>query len=130
MKKLTLLAASAVSLLLLTGCAAKSGNETLGQMEKGQIEKKIIKGKTTKAEIVAMFGSPQYTDLDTNGNEKWSYNYYRADGKLVNYIPVLNSLTAGTNNSSKSLTILFNGKGVVKNYTSTNSKTETNTGLF
>ena len=40
----------------------------------GTVKKEIIKNKTTQAEIMQLFGSPNLMTLDGDGNEVWNYN--------------------------------------------------------
>lgn len=116
--------------LLISGCAVKTGNETLGEMEKSQLEQQIIKGKSTKQEVKSLLGDPDKTDFDNNSLEKWTYAHTRKDMKAVNYIPVANWFVAGTNDTTKSLVIVFDDSGVVKNYIVSDAKGETKGGLF
>lgn len=119
----------ALGTALLSGCAVKTGNETLGKYEKHQIDEQITKGKSTKDEVRAMLGDPDKTDLE-NGMEKWTYTHKRADSKAINYIPVANWFVHGTNDTTKTVVILFDEKDVVKNYINTDAKGETKGGLF
>lgn len=128
MKKL--IACVAVTALMFSGCALKSGNDALGKMDKTQVSNGIKKGKSTKEDVKAIFGDPEQVDLDNNGNEKWTYSYDHRDDKLINYIPYANSLAGGTNDKKKMLVILFSSHGVVKNYALSDSKGETKVGLF
>lgn len=130
MQKVSLLAVLAVSVLTMTGCAVKTGNENLGKMEKSQIDQQIIKGKSTKEDVKAMLGDPDKTDFDNNSNEKWTYIHTRKSAKGVNYVPVVNWFVAGTNDTTKTLIVLFNDNGVVKNYIASSAEGETKGGLF
>lgn len=116
--------------ILTTGCAVKTGNETLGKMEKTQIDQQIVKGKSTKSDVKAMLGDPDKTDFDNNSNEKWTYVHTRKSAKGVNYVPVVNWFVAGTNDTTKTLIVLFDDSGVVKNYISSSADGETKAGLF
>jgi outer membrane protein assembly factor BamE (lipoprotein component of BamABCDE complex) len=130
MKYPILIAISAVVAMTMTGCAVKAGNETLGKMDKSQIEHSIVKGKSTKSDVKSLFGDPDKTDFDNNGNEKWTYTHVRKDAKAVNYIPVANWFVAGTNDTTKSLIVLFSDNGVVKNFINSDAKGETKGGLL
>ena len=120
----------AISALLISGCAMKTGNENLGKMEKNQIDQQIIKGKSTKENVKAMFGDPDKTDFDNNGNEKWTYEHTRKSAKGVNFVPVVNWFVAGTNDIKKTLIVLFDDIGIVKNYIASSAEGETKGGLF
>jgi len=130
MKKLVFTSLVAFSAIMISGCAVKAGNEALGKMEKSQIETQLIKGKSTKADVKAMLGDPDKTDFDNNSLEKWTYIHVRKDLKAVNYIPVANWFVQGTNDTTKTLVVLFDDNGVVKNYINSDAKGETKGGLL
>lgn len=130
MKKISLFAAVAIAALSISGCAVKTGNETLGKMEKTELDRGIVKGKSSKEDVKAMLGDPDKTDFDNSGNEKWTYTHTRKDAKAVNYVPVVNWFVAGTNDTTKSLIVLFADNGIVKNYIVSDAKGETKGGLF
>ncbi len=119
-----------VSSLAFSGCAVKTGNETLGKMDKTQLDRGIAKGKSTKDDVKAMLGDPDKTDFDNNGNEKWSYIHVRKDIKAVNFIPLVSLFVQGTNDTTKTLVVLFDDKGYVKNYIASDAHGETKGGLF
>jgi outer membrane protein assembly factor BamE (lipoprotein component of BamABCDE complex) len=114
---------------LATGCAVKSGNEKLEDSTNESIGKMIIKDKTTKSNVKELLGEPQKVDFLSNGLEKWEYSHLRKASKGVNYIPVANWFVGGTNDTTKTLVILFEGD-VVKNYTTAVAEGETKAGLF
>lgn len=130
LRKISTVSLLVASLVLSSGCAVKTGNETLGEMEKSQLEQQIIKGKSTKQEVKSLLGDPDKTDFDNNSLEKWTYAHTRKDMKAVNYIPVANWFVAGTNDTTKSLVIVFDDSGVVKNYIVSDAKGETKGGLL
>lgn len=117
--------------IALAGCTAvKTGNEKLGELKKSEISEIIIKGKTTKADIQAVFGDPDKTDFDNNSLEKWTYNHIRKQAKGINYVPVVNWFVSGTNDTTRSLVIVFNEDNTVKNYINSDAAGETKGGLF
>jgi outer membrane protein assembly factor BamE (lipoprotein component of BamABCDE complex) len=116
--------------LLMSGCAVKVGNETLGKVEKTQIDSTIVKGKSTKEDIKTFMGDTDKTDFDNNGNEKWVYTHVRKEAKFTNYIPIVDLFARGTNDTTKTLVVLFDDRGIVKNYIASDAKGETKGGLF
>lgn len=129
MKK-TLVIAIVSSTLLMSGCAVKTGNEVLGKMEKSQIDSQIVRGKSTKSDVKNLMGDPDKTDFDNNGNEKWVYTHVRKDAKAINYVPVANWFVQGTNDTIRTMVVLFSDDGVVKNYILSDAKGETKGGLL
>lgn len=115
---------------MFSGCAGKTGNEKLAELPKEQIGQQIVNGKTTKDEVKSFLGDPESIDFDPNGLEKWTYKHTRKQEKAINYVPVANWFVGGTNDTTKSLVILFDEKGVVKNHAVSEAKGETKVGLF
>jgi outer membrane protein assembly factor BamE (lipoprotein component of BamABCDE complex) len=130
MKKILIVSIVASTALMMSGCAVKSGNETLGKLEKNQVEQGIVKGKTTKNDVKAMLGDPDKTDFDNNSLEKWTYVHVRRDVKAVNFVPVVNWFVQGTNDTTKTLVVLFDDNGIVKNFINSDAKGETKGGLL
>ena len=115
---------------LVTGCAVKSGNDKLEDTTNESISKIIVKDKSTKSNVKELLGEPQKIDFISNGLvEKWEYSHIRKAAKAVNYVPVANWFIGGTNDTTKTLVILFEGD-VVKNYTTAVAEGETKAGLF
>lgn len=129
MKSIKLAAALLMCASLVTGCAVKSGNEKLEDVSSESVAKTIIKEKTTKTNVKELYGEPQKVDFLANGLEKWEYSHLRKAGKAVNYIPVANWVVGGTNDTTKTLVILFDGD-IVKNYSVAIAEGETKGGLL
>ena len=129
MTKTLKLASSLLCASLATGCAVKSGNDKLEDNTNESISKMITKEKSTKSNIKELLGEPQKVDFLANGLEKWEYSHLRKAAKAVNYVPVANWFVGGTNDTTKTLVILFEGD-VVKNYTTAVAEGETKAGLF
>ncbi len=118
-----------VAALAMAGCAS-TGNKVLKNETAETVAAKIHKGKTTKDEVRAMFGGPLTTSFTDNGNEIWKYEFTKAHAKAVNFIPVVSMFKSGSEGTKKELTIFFDSNGIVKNYTMSTSKVETDTGWF
>ncbi|MGD9971027.1 MAG: outer membrane protein assembly factor BamE [Sulfuricurvum sp.] len=130
MTKTLILSLLATTALLTSGCAVKTGNEVLGKMEKSQIDSQIVRGKSTKSDVKNLMGDPDKTDFDNNGNEKWVYTHVRKDAKAINYVPVANWFVQGTNDTIRTMVVLFSDDGIVKNYILSDAKGETKGGLL
>lgn len=125
--KLTVLAIGMAS--LFNACAVKSGNEKLEKMERKDISSMITKGKTTKSGVVSMFGEPQETDFMQDGRQKWKYTFLAKREKGINYVPVVNWFTRGTNDETKTLLVLFKGD-IVDDFIFSKSLGETKAGAL
>ena len=67
--------------IVLVICAALTGcvnppqplTERNSQLTQGNVQMNLIVGKTTKAEVIEHFGSPNITTRDGAGREVWTY---------------------------------------------------------
>jgi hypothetical protein len=116
-----------VLLTALLGCTTLN-NQNLQKDTELLLSQKVIAGKTTKDEIQALFSSPTFATFDAGG-EVWKYevsennpqidthkNSVDWHGTPINNAPVFQSTRA----IKKQLVILFDEKGVVKNYSYSN----------
>lgn len=129
MKKIAMVGLSFVVCgALFTGCAVKTGNDKLQDVTQTSVTEMIKNGKTTKSEIKEKLGEPTNIDFTDAGLEKWEYNHKRSVGKGINYVPVVNWFVKGTNDTKKTLVVLFEGD-TVKNHSFSSSEGETMGGL-
>ncbi len=115
--------------LAVAGCASV-GNEQIRSESQATVDQKLVKGKTTKAEVVAIFGSADETSFTDSGNEIWRYRHVVATAKAVNFIPFINMFAAGADEQKKEIVILFDKNGVVSNYTFSATQGEVRQGIF
>ena len=73
MKYLVMMICAAV---MLTGCVANSTKpQVTGKPFDYTLVNQIEKGKSTKADVEALFGKPYYTAVGENGKSTWTYSY-------------------------------------------------------
>lgn len=63
--------------LTLAGCSSV-GNQSLKNETQESVKTKIVKGKTTKQDVLASFGEPDSRSL-IDGEEQWSYDLLPVD---------------------------------------------------
>lgn len=129
MKKVLVLLCTIMSVNMLAGCGAKSGHSFLEKMTHQQAASYLIKGKTTREQVRSYFGDPEDIDYFPGGNEIWVYKFKRSVEKGSNYIPIIGAFTAGTNDTTKKLKIIFDKNGRVATYSMSQAKGETKVGL-
>lgn len=130
MKRFLLLGSTAVLVAsLITGCAVKTGNDKLQEVTNENIDSVIKNGVSTKTEVKSKLGGPGKIDFLNNGLEKWEYDHTLKVEKGVNYVPVVNWFVKGTDDTKKSLIILFDGD-IVKTHTFSTENGETMGGLI
>lgn len=130
MTTVKIISAVLAGVLLMSGCAATAGNQKLGTMEKSQLKAGIIKGKSTKNDVIALLGETDKVTPTKDGGEIWTYSFARASLKPAGYIPLVNMFYSGTNNTTKIVVAEFDANGVVKEMITKESESETKRGLF
>ena len=126
--KFAVLAFVAVA-LTISGCASV-GNETLRAESETSVKAKIVEGKTTKADIKQMFGSPMKTTFTDGGMEVWSYEFSKVSADAISFIPIVNLFGASSSGTKKELVALFDSNGILKRYSMSESDVKQKTGLF
>lgn len=112
-----LIAAALALSIGLTGCA--TGNTSLSTESRGTLQQKLVKGKTTKSDVVSNFGEPSERGSE-GGKEYWAYQFAQSSAK--SFIPFATLATGSSGTTGKYLRIYFDKKGVVDNYTMSESK--------
>lgn len=109
---------------LLTGCIAfpAEGDPTQkSNLTSGMVKKEIIKGKTTQAEVLELFGSPNLVTKNRDNDEVWNYNRMSyetkagADGVGIIFWRGSRAMTT-TTTKSFDLILIFNKNDIVKDY--------------
>lgn len=96
--------------LNLNGCATTS--YSVGKDFSSENADKIVKGKTTRNQLVTMFGQPFSKTVMSENEEKWIYTYSSGTAKAQSYVVGMKVKTTG---SQKTLDILLKN-GIVTNY--------------
>lgn len=118
MKKINITVLIAIfSLAALSGCA--TGNTSISNESNTTIQQKIVKGKTTKADLQAAYGEPSETGV-SEGKEYWAYQMARTSG--IGMIPFASFVTGSNGISGKYLRINFDKKGIVDSYALSETK--------
>lgn len=113
--------------MLSVGCASV-GNVAIKEQSQQTIENSITKGKTTKQDVINAFGSADSVSFTDGGNEVWTYRHSKSKPMARNFIPY-NVFSQGANIQTKELVVLFDGQGVVTNYTFRETANQSKIGL-
>ena len=115
--------------LIIAGCIS-SGNQELKKHDESSIASIIVKGKTSKADVKAIFGDPSDIDFDNHGREKWTYTHTKGNVKAENFIPVVSMFRSGVDTQTKKLVIIFDREtGIVYDYLTSSAKEEIKHGI-
>jgi hypothetical protein len=79
MRNFTLL----ITFLFIGGCASTAGNQSIKNETQQSMASKIIKGRTTKQDILQQFGEPtRKTAVDSN-EDMWFYSIMNSNMSAV-----------------------------------------------
>ena len=117
---------------LLIGCVSppKPLTEKNSQLTQGNVQMNLVVGKTTKAEVLENFGSPNITTRDGAGREVWSYQraaQVAQSSSQQGYWTIIlagqSSSASGFESSSRMVTLIikFDEKDVVVDFRSRTS---------
>lgn len=110
----------------MLGCVS-AGNKHLKNESETSVQTKIKEGKTTKAQVKQMFGSPDSVNFTDNGKEVWKYTFAKMKVSGKSFIPFYGLFHNGASGTKKELTILFDGD-VIQKYTMSESAVESKSG--
>lgn len=97
--------------LISNGCVHAYGTKAASNM---QARSQIVKGKTTKQEVLRLLGAPTgKTDMGEQG-EMWRYTYSRTNVRASTFIPIVGAFAGGVDTHTHDMSIGFDTNGVVK----------------
>lgn len=121
-------AGALLTLIVLSGCASTAGNQSIKNETQQSIASKIIKGRTTKQDILQEFGEPtRKTAVDSN-EDMWFYSIMNSNMSAMSYIPIVGLFSNETDMKSKALTVTFEGDKV-ENWSFSESNDSVHNGL-
>lgn len=116
--KKTMLVAIACGVLLLgmVGCTYKHGDEAIRHTSQEDLKRALVVGETTKDMVLANYGTPSSTGMESNGNEVWNYNYGEAKQSGLAYVPIIGIFAPPPKSTGKTISITFGSNGKVLSY--------------
>jgi hypothetical protein len=121
-------AALAMVLVTLGGCAS-GGNEVLKQQDTATVNQFVVDGKTTRDEVLRIYGSPTQSSFLNEKNEIFTYRWARATSQGQNFIPIVGAFARAYDVHKKQLVIIFNEQNVVARHTMTDVNDSIKAGL-
>jgi outer membrane protein assembly factor BamE (lipoprotein component of BamABCDE complex) len=95
---------------MVAGCFSMGNKQIMDSSRTSQIQE----GKTTKSEVMGLLGEPNHTQPMPNGEEMWTYTYHKSTTRPTTFIPVVGLFAGGADMKSKTLSLTFDGDGVLK----------------
>lgn len=113
--------------LMLAACATTSSNKAKSNLTYGMIKSKVKKGKTSQAEIVKIFGSPNIVSKNKKGLEVWTYSRQATQSKSGGGFGTLgivgkSSAYSNTSTSSFDFIVTFDKNDIVVDYSVVSAK--------
>ncbi len=120
--------------IFICGCATlKPDYPTKNNLTFGMAKKNLIKGQTTQAEVLSLFGAPNITTKNKSGEEVWTYDKVSvskediaagigigggglAGGGVMGGAASVSGSSSSTSSRSITLIITFGNKDIVKDY--------------
>jgi outer membrane protein assembly factor BamE (lipoprotein component of BamABCDE complex) len=109
------IAALMLVMSLLGGCATVESGKSFDETRMSEIRK----GKTTKQDIIAMFGSPGGTSTDDQGHDILTYQHSTTKGSMspMAFVPLIGLFFMNTKEESETRTLTVTLKNdVVEKY--------------
>lgn len=127
--KISYLIGTLITVSFLSGCAS-GGNEILRKESENSVKQKIVEGKTSKAEVKSLFGSPLKTSFTDGGLEIWNYEFSNVSADAISYVPIVSMFGGSSSGKKKELVFMFDLNNIVKRYSMSESDVTHKTGLF
>lgn len=108
--------------LLIAGCASYAKkDESNTTLTAGRVKMEIVKGKTTQADILKIFGSPNIVTKNRDNDEVWNYNrmsYEALYGSDSGWLIFWGGSRAMSSTTTKSfdLIIIYDNNDVERDY--------------
>lgn len=100
---------------LLGGCAS-GGNRVLDTVNNGDLDRQLMHGYATKADVRNRMGDPLAVSFTDSGNEIWRYEFTDVHATATSFIPVVNWFSSGVEGYRKELVVFFDKSGKVQNH--------------
>lgn len=102
---------AAMIAVLAAACGATSGM----RIESNDLSA-IQKGRSTKSEMIAKYGEPTETTLDSSGKETliWYHTQTKTDAKT--FIPIAGIFLGGGTSETTTLKVMLDKRGIVSDY--------------
>ncbi len=108
--------------VLLAGCAS------VGTPIDVSATSQLVKGKSTEADAIRIFGPPSHKTLNSEGNVMMMWIHTTASAKPESFIPIVGAFAGGTDVRQQTLTILVGKDGRIVNWTSNDSRQDVGIG--
>ena len=115
-----------MALVVVLGCKTASENTQRplnSEMTQGNVQMHLVKGATSKAQVLEVFGGPNITTRDANGWEIWTYERSAREAKSNSAffnVFIAGSSSSGFEESSRNMILIikFDDQDIVYDFSS------------
>jgi outer membrane protein assembly factor BamE (lipoprotein component of BamABCDE complex) len=100
-----------ISVLLTISACVSAGTKAITD---AGVVSQIEVGKSTRADVTALLGSPITASYGDQGEETWRYTYITAAPTPTEFVIVLKAFTPHLKETTRELAVTFNRDGIVK----------------
>ena len=100
-----------ISVLLMISACVSAGTKAI--TDAGLVSR-IEVGKSTRADVTTLLGSPITASYGDQGEETWHYTYVTAAPTAAAFVPVVKAVTPSLGETNRKLSVTFNRDGTVK----------------
>ncbi|MHB8389263.1 MAG: outer membrane protein assembly factor BamE domain-containing protein [Acidobacteriaceae bacterium] len=112
-----------IALLALSGCMSMGTKVDQDQLSQ------FVKGRTTYAEVVQQLGEPTQNTINSDGTRTITYFYSQSQARAVDFIPVVGAFLGGSTSKDTTVTLNFDRRSLLTNYTATQGGMNVGTGI-
>jgi hypothetical protein len=114
-------AALVLSTLVLASCTTPTSDPGANRLTAAEIKSRVVVDRTTKFEIMELFGGPNEKRVNEDGSEAWFYERISQSSSgrnsfLFIFIAGVSSSEAGSSARSFMMTMNFDPSGVLRKY--------------
>ena len=105
---------SLMTILVIGACTTVFGDQGLAKVDGPTVNAKLVDGVTTESDAKALLGDPGKTEFHDNGDIQWDY-----DMESMNYGQQMEMAIGKTDRTKKTVTLLFDKRGILKHHSLT-----------
>jgi outer membrane protein assembly factor BamE (lipoprotein component of BamABCDE complex) len=111
--------------IVLGGCGTDSGTK----VDSSQLTKFTV-GQTTYDQVTASLGRPSTLQTRSDGSRTAAYSHLSASPRAATFIPIVGAFAGGADVHSETVVFQFDRRGVLTDYTTSQTQACSGTGVF
>jgi outer membrane protein assembly factor BamE (lipoprotein component of BamABCDE complex) len=111
--------------IVLGGCGTDSGTK----IDSSQLAQFTV-GQTTYNQVAASLGTPSTLQTRSDGSRTAAYSHLSASPRAATFIPIVGAFAGGADVHSETVVFQFDRRGVLTDYTTSQTQACSGTGVF